>query len=101
MKRLNPIVVGLLVLSISLSLGDPTEYTINPARDLDPRIAHFILPIPNKGSSYWSYSGIPTISPILGAILAILFYKQFYLDTNSIMFWVFLALTSGLFVVAQ
>ena len=78
-----------MVLSVGLLLGEPTGYNINPARDLDPRIAHFILPIPNKGSSDWSYSGIPTISPILGAILAILFYKQFYLDTNSIMFWVF------------
>lgn len=100
-EGLNPIVVGLLILSIGLSLGGPTGYAINPARDLGPRIAHFILPIPNKGSSDWSYSWIPIIGPILGSILAALFYKQFYLNTNSIMFWVFLALTFGLFILAQ
>ena len=96
-EGLNPIVVGVLILAIGLSLGGPTGYAINPARDLGPRIAHFILPIPNKGKSNWSYSWVPIIGPIFGAILAALFYKQFYLKINSIGFWLLLALTFGLF----
>jgi glycerol uptake facilitator protein len=62
--------VGLLVLAIGLSLGGPTGYAINPARDLGPRIAHFILPIPNKRDSDWSYSWIPVVGPIIGGLLA-------------------------------
>lgn len=62
--------VALLVLGIGLSLGGPTGYAINPARDLGPRIAHFILPISNKRDSDWGYSWIPVIGPILGALLA-------------------------------
>lgn len=62
--------VGLLVLGIGLSLGGPTGYAINPARDLGPRIAHFILPIKNKRDSDWSYSWIPVIGPVIGAVLA-------------------------------
>lgn len=65
---LNPLVVGALVLSIGLSLGGPTGYAINPARDLGPRIAHALLPIPNKGDSDWSYAWIPVVGPILGGI---------------------------------
>jgi len=62
--------VGLLVLAIGLSLGGPTGYAINPARDLGPRIAHFLLPIPNKRNSDWSYAWIPVIGPVIGALLA-------------------------------
>jgi glycerol uptake facilitator protein len=65
---LQPLLVGVLVLGIGLSLGGPTGYAINPARDLGPRIAHAILPIPGKGSSDWEYSWIPVIAPILGGI---------------------------------
>lgn len=61
---------GLLVLGIGLSLGGPTGYAINPARDLGPRIAHFILPIPGKRDSDWDYSWIPVVGPILGALAA-------------------------------
>jgi glycerol uptake facilitator protein len=60
----------LLVLAIGLSLGGPTGYAINPARDLGPRIAHFVLPIPNKRNSDWNYSWIPVIGPIIGGLLA-------------------------------
>jgi len=67
---LEALPVGLLVLAIGLSLGGPTGYAINPARDLGPRIAHFILPIPNKRNSDWSYSWIPVIGPLIGGILA-------------------------------
>jgi glycerol uptake facilitator protein len=62
--------VGLLVLGIGLALGGPTGYAINPARDLGPRIAHAILPIPNKGSSDWAYSWVPVIAPLVGAAIA-------------------------------
>ena len=61
---------GLLVLSIGLSLGGTTGYAINPARDLGPRIAHAILPVPNKRDSDWGYAWIPAVGPILGGLLA-------------------------------
>jgi len=67
---LGALPVGLLVFGIGLSLGGPTGYAINPARDLGPRIAHQILPIPNKGDSDWGYAWIPVVAPIIGAILA-------------------------------
>ena len=67
--------IGFVVLGIGLSLGGPTGYAINPARDLGPRIAHFILPIPNKRDSDWSYSWIPVIGPIAGGLLAAIIYN--------------------------
>ncbi len=67
---LDALPVALLVLGIGLSLGGPTGYAINPARDLGPRIAHFILPISEKKDSDWSYSWIPVAGPILGALAA-------------------------------
>ncbi len=66
---LTPLLVGLLVLSIGLSLGGPTGYAINPARDLGPRIAHAFLPIAGKGDSDWNYALIPVVAPIVGGIL--------------------------------
>lgn len=74
---LNPIVVGILIIVIGLSLGGTTGYAINPARDLGPRIAHFILPIANKGDSDWGYSWIPVVGPIIGGIIAALIYGMF------------------------
>ena len=62
--------VGLLVFGIGVSLGGPTGYAINPARDLGPRIMHAILPIPGKGGSDWSYSWVPVVGPIVGGVLA-------------------------------
>jgi glycerol uptake facilitator protein len=73
---LGPLLVGLLVFAIGLSLGGPTGYAINPARDLMPRIAHFLLPIPGKGSSDWSYAWIPVVGPIIGGILGALVAHQ-------------------------
>ncbi|MGX7244889.1 MIP/aquaporin family protein [Enterococcus quebecensis] len=67
---LNPLVVGALILSIGLSLGGPTGYAINPARDLGPRLAHQLLPIPTKGDSDWSYSWVPIVGPVIGALVA-------------------------------
>jgi len=64
-----PLLVGLLVLGIGLSLGGPTGYAINPARDLGPRIAHAVLPIAGKGGNDWGYAWIPVVAPIIGGIL--------------------------------
>lgn len=69
-NSLNALPVGLLVFAIGLSLGGPTGYAINPARDLGPRIAHFLLPIPGKGDSDWEYSWIPVVGPVIGAFIA-------------------------------
>jgi glycerol uptake facilitator protein len=66
---------GALVWAIGLSLGGTTGYAINPARDLAPRIAHALLPIPGKGSSDWSYAWIPVVGPILGALVAALLLR--------------------------
>jgi glycerol uptake facilitator protein len=74
---LEALPVALLVLGIGVSLGGPTGYAINPARDLGPRIAHFILPIPQKRNSDWSYSWIPVVGPIVGALLAAMVFKYF------------------------
>jgi glycerol uptake facilitator protein len=73
---LAPLIVGLLVFSIGLSLGGPTGYAINPARDLGPRIAHWILPIPGKGSSDWQYALVPVVGPIVGGVLGALVAHQ-------------------------
>ena len=67
---LGPLFVAMLVVGIGASLGGPTGYAINPARDLGPRIAHAILPIRGKGSNDWGYSWIPVVGPIVGAVLA-------------------------------
>ena len=72
---LDALPVGLLVLGIGLSLGGPTGYAINPARDLGPRIAHFVLPIKQKRDSDWSYAWVPVAGPIIGGLLAALLFK--------------------------
>jgi glycerol uptake facilitator protein len=73
-RGLFPLLIGLLVLGIGLSLGGPTGYAINPARDLGPRIAHAVLPIADKGDSDWGYSWIPVVGPIIGGILGAWLY---------------------------
>jgi glycerol uptake facilitator protein len=75
---LAPLLVGLLVFAIGLSLGGPTGYAINPARDLGPRIIHAILPIPGKGPSDWSYAWIPVVAPLVGGALGALAFDWFY-----------------------
>jgi glycerol uptake facilitator protein len=75
---LVPLIIGLLVFAIGLSLGGPTGYAINPARDLMPRIAHFILPIPGKGTSDWSYAWVPVVAPIVGGVLGALAYHALF-----------------------
>lgn len=76
---IGPYLVGLLVWAIGLSLGGPTGYAINPARDLGPRLAHFLLPISGKGTSQWKYAWIPIFGPIAGAMIAVFFWKKFLL----------------------
>ena len=75
---LGPALVGVIVWAIGLSLGGPTGYAINPARDLGPRIAHAVLPIAGKGGSDWAYAWIPVVGPILGGVLAALLYKAWW-----------------------
>ena len=65
----TPLLIGLLVWGIGLSLGAPTGYAINPARDLGPRVAHALLPIPGKGSSDWGYSWVPIVGPLIGGAM--------------------------------
>lgn len=74
---LNALPVAIVVLGIGLSLGGPTGYAINPARDLGPRIMHFLLPIKNKRDSDWEYSWVPIVGPIIGASLAALMFVIF------------------------
>jgi glycerol uptake facilitator protein len=69
-SQIGPLAVALIVVGIGASLGGPTGYAINPARDLSPRIAHAILPIPGKGSSDWAYAWVPVAGPIIGGVLA-------------------------------
>ena len=80
---ITPLVVGFLVVGIGLSLGGPTGYAINPARDLGPRIAHAVLPIAGKGDSDWSYSWIPVVGPLIGGVLGGLAYQALF--TNWLM----------------
>jgi len=71
----GPFLVGILVWAIGLSLGGPTGYAINPARDLGPRLAHAVLPIAGKGNSDWSYAWIPVAGPIIGGLIAAFLYR--------------------------
>jgi glycerol uptake facilitator protein len=73
---IEAIPVAFIVLGIGLSLGGPTGYAINPARDLGPRIMHALLPIKNKGGSNWSYSWVPVLGPIAGGIIAAFVFQQ-------------------------
>ena len=87
-KNLNPVhgwdagfgpwLVGVLVWAIGLSLGGPTGYAINPARDLGPRLAHFLLPVAGKGDSDWGYAWIPVAGPIIGGLIAAFLYITFW-----------------------
>jgi glycerol uptake facilitator protein len=76
LNSINALPVALLVLGIGVSLGGPTGYAINPARDLGPRMMHALLPIKNKGGSGWAYSWIPVAGPLAGALLAAFVFKQ-------------------------
>ncbi|MBK1834319.1 MIP/aquaporin family protein [Roseibacillus ishigakijimensis] len=74
----SPFLVGLLVLAVGLSLGGPTGYAINPARDLGPRLAHQLLPIAGKGSSDWGYAWLPVVAPLVGGPLGALLFRALF-----------------------
>jgi len=74
----GPYAVGILVFGIGLSLGGPTGYAINPARDLSPRLAHALLPIAGKGSSDWRYAWVPVVGPILGGMIGAFVYHWLF-----------------------
>ncbi|AKU27823.1 aquaporin family protein [Anoxybacillus geothermalis] len=98
---LNPFVVGFLIVAIGLSLGGTTGYAINPARDFGPRLAHFLLPIPGKGSSNWSYAWVPIVGPLLGGALGSLVYKAVFLGKPSGALWGVLAATAAVLAAAK
>jgi glycerol uptake facilitator-like aquaporin len=74
----GPALVGVLVWAIGLSLGGPTGYSLNPARDLSPRIAHALLPIAGKGGSDWGYAWVPVVGPLIGGVLGATIYKMLW-----------------------
>lgn len=100
-EGLNPLIVGALIVAIGLSLGGTTGYAINPARDLGPRIAHFFLPIPGKGTSDWKYAWVPVVGPILGGVYGALFYQKFFEGVNNPAFWVVSIVILAIFAAAQ
>jgi glycerol uptake facilitator protein len=77
-QAIVPLLIGLLVFAIGLSLGGPTGYAINPARDLAPRIAHAVLPIPGKRDPDWDYAWVPVVGPLIGGGLGALTYQLFF-----------------------
>lgn len=87
-EGLNPIVVGALVVVIGMSLGGTTGYAINPARDLGPRLAHFLLPVSGKRDSDWSYAWVPVAGPVIGGLLGTFFYKAAFHSQVSTGLWV-------------
>ena len=89
-EGLNPLVVGALIMLIGFGLGGTTGYAINPARDLGPRIAHFLLPIKGKGDSDWSYAPIPILGPILGCLFGGAAYKMLYDNDLQTKYWIVL-----------
>ncbi|MCE4957201.1 MIP/aquaporin family protein [Macrococcoides caseolyticum] len=80
-EGLNPVIVGILIIAIGLSLGGATGYAINPARDFGPRLAHFLLPIPGKGTSNFKYAIVPILGPIAGGMLGASLYRLIYKGT--------------------
>ncbi|GLO67141.1 aquaporin family protein [Oceanobacillus kimchii] len=97
-EGLNPLIVGALIAAIGMSLGGTTGYAINPARDLGPRIAHAILPIPGKGSSDWGYAWIPIVGPIIGGVYGAMFYDSVFLANYTFPFWVMTIFVLILFI---
>lgn len=82
-EGLNPLVVGALIMAIGYSLGGTTGFAINPARDLGPRIAHFLMPVKGKGTSDWAYALIPILGPILGGLIGAAAYQMLYKNIFS------------------
>lgn len=106
-EGLNPLIIGLLIVAIGVSMGGTTGYAINPARDLGPRIAHALLPIAGKGGSDWKYSWVPVVGPVLGGIYGALMYRAlfdqiygpwFFILTGIMIVIVFMAVRKQLLV---
>lgn len=89
----NPLLIGLLLFTIGLTIGGTTGFSLNPARDLPPRLAHALLPLKGgKRDSDWSYSWIPVVGPIIGGIYAATFHYAIFIGEYSSLFWIFTAL---------
>ena len=99
-EGLNPLIVGFLIVAIGVSMGGTTGYAINPARDLGPRIAHFLLPVAGKGKSDWSYSWIPVIGPAIGGISGALVYNLLKGAPPTVWFWPVMALVLAIVLLA-
>lgn len=99
-EGLNPLIVGFLIVAIGVSMGGTTGYAINPARDLGPRIAHFLLPIAGKGKSDWNYSWIPVIGPAIGGISGALVYNLLKGAPPTVWFWPVMALVLAIVLLA-
>jgi glycerol uptake facilitator protein len=80
---LQPLLVGALVIGVGLSLGGSTGYAVNPARDLGPRIAHFLLPIPGKRDSDWDYAWIPIVGLVVGGVIGAQLFKAVGFDLSA------------------
>lgn len=91
-QGLNPIVVGVLVCAIGISLGGTTGYAINPVRDFIPRLSHSILPIYGKGESNFTYSWIPVVGPIVGGILGVNMYEFLFENTVNVYLYISLSI---------
>lgn len=91
-EGLNPLVVGLLIIAIGVSLGGTTGYAINPARDWGPRIAHTILPIPGKGSSNWKYAVVPMVGPMVGGVFGATLFHVLFKEDQYMLFGLSIAL---------
>ena len=89
---LNPLIVGVLVCAIGISLGGTTGYAINPVRDFIPRLAHYILPISGKGDSNWNYSWIPVFGPIVGGVLGVNMYEFLFENTVNVYLYISLSI---------
>lgn len=99
-EGLNPLIVGFLVIAIGVSMGGTTGYAINPARDLGPRIAHFLLPIAGKGPSDWTYSWIPVVGPVLGGVYGALVYDMIVKQSAAWLFWAVSGFVAGVVILA-
>jgi glycerol uptake facilitator protein len=100
-EGLNPIIVGFFITAIGLSLGGTTGYAINPARDLGPRIAHFLLPIAGKGTSNWKYAWIPVVGPILGGVLGAQFHQALFVSGSINALYILIGVLAVIVLIAR
>lgn len=99
-EGLNPLVVGALIIVIGFGLGGTTGFAINPARDLGPRIAHFLLPIDQKGDSDWKYAPIPVFGSILGGLLGVSLYQMLYKNDIQLQYIIVAVIAIGILALA-